>query len=198
MGGYESLKERSSPLQELKELSQAELSAEAKRIMGPYKTLESFSEAKFRQYMLAADDYLKAGRYYRAAEAFGLASFYRPDSPRALAGKGHALFAAGEYVSSALFLARALAISPEYAQTKIDFTANVGGEAKLAGRTANVEEWLARSGSSELQFLLSYVHFRAGRLSQAKQAIDAAYEKMPESAAVQALKTAIDDATKSR
>ena len=142
--------------------------------------------------MLAAEANLKAGRYYRAANYFGLASMYRPDSPQALAGKGHALFAAGEYVSSALFLARALAVAPDYARAEIDFVAAVGGAGKLARRVTDVEQWLARSGSGELQFLLSYVYYRTGKLGQAKEAIDTAYEKMPNSPAVTALKASID------
>ncbi len=189
---YESSQKTSSPLDELSGLSPADLSATAKRIMGPHKSLESFSEAKFNQHMRAAEDYLKAGRYYRAADTFTLASIYKPDNPQALAGRGHALFAAGEYVSSALFLARALAIAPEYARAKIDLAATLGDENKLIGRVTDVEEWLARSGSNELQFLLSYVYYQIGRLSEAKQAIDAAYQKTPQSPAVQALRTAID------
>lgn len=188
----ESSQKESSPLDELSKLSQADLSAEAKRIMGPHRSLESYSEAKFNQHMRAAEDYLKAGRYYRAAGCFSLASIYKPDSHQALAGRGHALFAAGEYISSALFLSRALAIRPEYARTKIDLVTMLGDENKLAGRIADIEQWLARSGSSKLQFLLSYIYYQTGRFDQAKQAIDAASEKMPQSPAVNAIKTAID------
>jgi hypothetical protein len=195
ISSYESSQERSSPLDELSKLSRADLSAEAKRIMGPHKSRESFSEARFNQHMQAAEDYLKAGRYYHAADSFALASIYKADDPRPLAGKGHALFAAGEYVSSALFLSRALTIGPKYARTKIDLVAMLGGENKLASRVADVEQWLARSSSSELLFLLSYVHYRTGSLTHAKQAIEAAYEKMPQSPAIGALRTAIDDAT---
>jgi len=196
--GYESPPKKSSPLDELNELSQAELSAQAKRVLGRYTSLESFSKARFNQYMLAAEDHLKAGRYYRAADSFTLASIYEPDNPQVLAGRGHALFAAGEYVSSALFLARALAIAPEYARTNIDLTTISGGQSKLTGRIADVEQWLARSGSNQLRFLLSYLYYRTGRLSQAKQTIDAAYETMPQSLAVQALRTSIDDAMQNR
>jgi tetratricopeptide (TPR) repeat protein len=111
-----------------------------------------------------------------------------------LAGRGHALFAAGEYISSALFLSRALKIAPEYARTKIDLTAMLGGQNKLNGRIADIKEWLGRSGSGRLEFLLGYVYYRMGRLNQAKQAIEAACEKMPQSPAVVAVKKAIDDA----
>jgi hypothetical protein len=49
-----------------------------------------------------------------------------------------------------------------------------------------------------LQFLLGYVYYRTGQLLRAKQAIDAAYEKTPESPAVQAMKITIDNMTMRR
>jgi tetratricopeptide (TPR) repeat protein len=190
---YANPKKRSSPFQELNKLSRAEISAEANRIMGPHSSLESLSETKFNQHMHQGGEHLKAGRYYRAAGCFSLASVYQADNPLALAGRGHALFAAGEYVSSALFLSRALAISPEYLLKKVDLVAMLGDENKLAGRIADIEQWLARSGSSQLQFLLGYVYYRTGQMLRAKQAIDVACEKTPESLAVQAMKIAIDN-----
>jgi tetratricopeptide (TPR) repeat protein len=211
---------RSIALDGLDELSQADRpktgmihsgaslwSARAKRIMGPHKSLESFSEAKFSQHMRAAESYLRQGRYYRAADSFALASIYKLDLGEAgsdpaqafglalsLAGRGHALFAAGEYISSALFLSRALEIDPEYARAEIDLVTMLGGTDKLWSRIDDVKEWLGRSGADQLQFLLGYVYYRMGRLQEAKEAIDTAYEKMPESPAADTVKRAIDDA----
>lgn len=191
---YENSQKRSSPLEELNKLSQADISTEASRIMGPHSSLESLSESKFNQHMRDAEEHLKAGRYYRAASCFSLASVYQSSNPLALAGRGHALFAAGEYVSSALFLSRALAVNPEYLLIKVDLVAMLGDENKLADRIADIDQWLARSGSSQLQFLLGYVYYRTGQILRAKQAIDAAYEKTPESPAVRAMKMVIDSA----
>jgi len=189
----EATRPESSPLDELNKLSHAELSAKAKRIREPHTSFESYSEAKFNQHIQAAENYLKTGRYYRAADSFALASIYKLDEPLSLAGRGHALFAAGEYISSALFLSRALEIAPEYARAKIDFAVMLGGENKLESRIADIKEWLGRSGSGRLQFLLGYVYYRMGRLGPAKQAINAASEKMPKSTAIDILKKAIDD-----
>ncbi len=173
-----------------------DVSAGAKGILGPHETFASFSTDKFNQHLRAGERYLKQGRYYRAADSYTLASIYKPDDPLPYAGRSHALFAAGEYLSSALFLSRALEIFPEYARFKIDLVAMVGDRDKLESRIADVEEWLQRSGAPELQFLLGYVYYQMGRLQRAKQAIDAAYEKMPDSPAVIALKRAIDSAVK--
>jgi uncharacterized protein HemY len=69
----------------------------------------------------------------------------------------------------------------------------LGDEKKLAGRIADIEQWSPRDGSSQLQFLLGYVYYRTGQLLQAKQAIDAAFKKTPQSPAVQAMKITLDN-----
>jgi tetratricopeptide (TPR) repeat protein len=166
--------------------------AKARAIIGSYKSFASFAKDRFNQHLRAAEQYLKQGRYYRAADAYTLAVIYKPDDPLAYAGKSHALFAAGEYMSSALFLSRALEIFPEYVRFKIDIEAMVGDRDKLESRIADVEQWLKTSDAVELQFLLGYVYYQMGRLEPAKEAINAAYEKMPEAPAVIVLKEAIE------
>lgn len=194
-GGTESQDKR-SVLDELGRMSRAEIATEARRIMGPHTSPESFSDAKFDEHIRAAEEHLRAGRYYQAADSFSLAAVYKPDHIAVLVGKSHALFAAGEYVSSALFLSRALAAFPEYVRVDVDLTALLGGQDKIARRLADIEQWYARSASGQLQFLLSYVYYRTGRLSEAKRAVETAYQKMPELPAVRTMKTAIDGAAR--
>ncbi len=177
--------------------SDTDLSAKAKLILSEYKTFASFLEDKFSQHINTAEVYLKQGRYYQAVDTYSLASIYKPDDPLSYAGKSHALFAAGEYMSSALFLSRALKISPEQARVKVDFVAILGDEEKLETRIADVKEWLQRSNAAELEFLLGYVYYQTGRLQDAQKAIDAAYEKNPTSPAVVVVKQAIEDALSS-
>ena len=181
-------------LDNLKELSQADLSAKAKSIRGTQTNPDTFSMSRFNNHFQEAQDHLKGGRYYAAADSFALASIYKPDEPLCYAGRGHALLGAGEYISSALFLTRAIEANPENVRAKIDLAAMLGGENKLESRIADIKEWLGRSGSGKLEFLLGYVYYRIGRLGPAQQAIDAAYAKMPQSVAVVAVKKAVDDA----
>jgi len=162
--------------------------------MGPHESIQSLSDDKFSRHMQAAEDYLRAGKYYKAADSFALALIYGPDNPQALVGKSHALFAAGEYMSSALFLSRALAIRPDYAKSKIDLVTLLGDRSRLARRIGELEQWSARSGSPALGLLLGYVYFQTGRLNEAARAIEAAHMKIPQSPAIAATKSAIASA----
>lgn len=195
--------------------SSADVSARAKAILADYESFAAYSKDKYDWYMRAAQVYVKQGKCYRAVDAYTLASIYKPDDPLAYAGKSHALFAAGEYVSSALFLSRVLEILPDYARFKVDLVAIVGDKDKLDDRIADAEECLElsrrampsreqtrpsiltgseRPAAAELQFLLGYVYLQLDRLGAAKKAVEAAYISLPDAPAVAILKKAIDDA----
>jgi tetratricopeptide (TPR) repeat protein len=175
-------------------LYDTDISAEANRILGG-KSLAAYSEDRFNEYMEAAKVYQQQGRHYRAASAYTLASIYKPDEPLAYAGRSHALFAAGEYMSSALYLSRALELSPEYAKVKVDLLAILGTDDKeeLDNRIAEIEQWYKRSDEADLKFLLAYIHYQAGEFDKAKEAIDTARTMRPDSSAVDALSKAIEN-----
>jgi len=171
-----------------------------------HKSFSSFSQEKFDWYIKAAQLYLKQGRYYRAVDCYSLASVYKPGDPLAYVGKSQALFAAGEYIGSALFLSRALQILPEYASIKVDLVDVLGGQDNLEKRIADAEHRLKISDAAELQFLLGYIYYQLGRLDEAKNAIDAADQQIRDSrfeirnsaaslrVAISAVKKAIDEA----
>ena len=181
---------------------EVDLSARAKAILGAYRSFESFANDKFNQHLAIGEKYLKQGKYYRSADAYTLALIYKPEEPVAYIGKGHALFAAGEYISSALFLSRAITAGSEGCGTKdygIPQFLALGSKLlgfidrdKLENRVVDVEQWQQRSDSAELQFLLGYIYYQMGRLDAALEAIDGAYEKMPEAPAVIALKKVVE------
>jgi tetratricopeptide (TPR) repeat protein len=128
----------------------------------------------------------------------------------AQAGRGHALFAAGEYISSALFISRALeAFAEGDAKTGAEGEQQKGAAAWLAilrrnfsaidkddieNRIVDAEQWRKTSDSAELHFLLAYVYYQMGRAEPAKAAIEKAYEKMPEAPAINMLKSVIESA----
>jgi len=182
---------------------------QAKAILGPHRTLASFSEAKFNQHLRDAESYLKQGMYYQAVDAYTVALVYKPENPFACVGKSHALFAAGEYMSSALFLSRALGVFPEYEKklkakkkeprTGDNFALLGSGLSlidrdKLENRIVEIEQWQQKTDSAELQFLLGYIYYQMGRGERAKEAVEKAYEKAPGIPGIIILKEAIDSA----
>jgi tetratricopeptide (TPR) repeat protein len=178
-----------------------DLPARAKAILGAHKTFASFSNDKFNQQLVVGEKHFKEGKYYRSAGAYTLASIYRPGEPLAYAGKSHALFAAGEYVSSALFISRAIIMESERGKTRDceipQFLALIAEQLafidrdKLEDRVADLEGWRQNSNSAELQFLLGYIYYQMGDLNAAWGAIDGAYKKTPEEPAVVALREVI-------
>jgi len=159
----------------------------------PYKSFAAFTNDKFNQYMSSAESYMKQGRFYRAADAYTLAALVKPGAPLANAGKSHALFAAGEFLSSSLFLARAVEIFPEYVKLRVDLVAMIGDKDKVEKRILEAREWFDKSDSAELGFLLGYVYYQMDRLEFARMVIERAAEKMPESEAIAVMKKAIQE-----
>jgi len=169
---------------------------ENNKVKTPHKTFASSIKDEFNEHIRVAENYLKEGKYYKAADAYTLASIYKPTDPLGYAGKSHALFAAGEYMSSALFLYKTLNMFPEYARVKIDIVAMVGDRDTLETRIADVERQLKKTDAPELNFLLGYVYYQIGRLNEAKNQAEIACEKMPDVLAADALKQAVDEASK--
>jgi len=70
----------------------------------------------------------------------------------------------------------------------------IGDKDTLESRIADIALWQKKSGSGELQFLLGYLYYQTDNLVKAKEAIDAAAEKIPGSAAITALEKVINAA----
>lgn len=160
-------------------------------VVGIHKSFATEAKDKFNYYMRVAEEFLKQGKYYRAVDAYTLATVYKPDDPLAYAGRSHALFASGEYMSSAYFLARAINIFPQYIDFKIDLNAMIPDANRLESRIADVKQWTEKTRSAELAFLLAYICYQLDRTELALDAIKFSAEEMPDNAAVKALEQAI-------
>ena len=147
---------------------------------------------KFNEYYLTGDKHLKAGRYHEAAESFATAAIYKPDSASCSAGQGHALLATGQYISSALFLIRAIELEPEYIQTDINLVEIVGGKTKLENKINELQQLIRNNPASGLKFLLGYIYFKTDRIVEAKQMTNSLYQEMSKSPAALSLKIAVD------
>ncbi len=165
----------------------------AEAIVGVHRTFAAQTEDKFNYYMKSAEEFLQQGQYYRAADAYTVASIYKPQDPLAHAGRAHALFASGEYMSSAYYLAAALNIFPEYVKFKIDLNAMIPDKDRLESRIADIKTWIDRTDSPELSFLLAYIYHQLGNDGLALGAINFSAQKLPDSEAVRVLKQAIEN-----
>ena len=117
---------------------------------------------------------LVEGQYVRAADAFTLALAYRPSDAGAYLGKGHALFAAGQYAGSAAALARAVELDSQAALKKVDLVRTAGGADQFLARFNDLAQSVETKPSAQLQFLLAYVYYQMDRLQEAQTAIEAA------------------------
>lgn len=168
--------------------------AEVKAILGEHENVKSFSVAKYEEYMRVAADFMKNNKYYRAADSYALAEVFKSNDPTAFIGRGHALFAAGEYMSSSYFIERAITISPEFASGKLDLATIFRDRDLYESRINKIAQWYKRTEAPELAFLLAYMFYQDGNLGMALQAIEEASEKMSDSPAFRTLKEIITKA----
>ena len=172
--------------------------AEAAALLARYKTFERLAEVRVAEYLAAGEAFLKDGKFYKAADAFSLASVWGPTDARPFAGRAFALFAAGEYLSSSFYLGQAMLRNPEAASQKVDLAGLIGDRDVYENRVVEMTTWQERSGSGELAFMMAFVFHQDGKADRAAAAIQVAAEKLPGDKAVEILRGVIapDAATK--
>jgi hypothetical protein len=148
-------------------------------------------QEKFERYMTAGETYLREGQFRNAANAFTLASNYRPTEARAYLGRSHALLGAGEYLNSAVVLARALELDPRTTLAKTDLIEVLGGPDAFVARITGLEQCAKGGGAPQLQFLLAYIYCQMDQPAEAKAALEAATKALPASPALDLLQAAI-------
>ena len=165
--------------------------AKAAAIRGPHKTFKSWAQAKYAEYMQAAGKFLQEGKYYKAADAFTLASVYSLKNPLPLGGKSLALFAAGEYMSSSFFLQKAIILSPDYAKRRINMVAVLTDKDMIQDRIIELATFQQKSKSPALAFLMAYMFYQGNNMVGAQQAIKLASEQMGNDPVLISLKKAV-------
>ena len=154
--------------------------------------LDAASQEKFDRCLRSAQASMQQGQYARAAESFGLAAVYHPRDARPQLGRSHALLAAGEYLSSAVCLAKAIELDPRAVLKKADLIESLGGPDAFAQRINELEQRSERGEAPGLQLLLAYVYQQMNRPQEAKNALQAAREAMPSSRSVHMLQAALE------
>mgnify|MGYP005852178689 CR=1 FL=1 len=152
---------------------------------------DSSSSKMFERHLQSGRQLMQQGQFQRAADAFALASAYRPNDARAHLGKGHALLAAGRYLDSALFIARAVELDLPAVLQRTDLIQIVGGPDPFIRHFNELDRLIGADGGPQLQFLMAYIYYQMDRPAEAKAAIDAAQKQMPTSTPVHLLRSAI-------
>lgn len=129
--------------------------------------------------------------YHRACESFTLATAYRPRDARAYLGKGHALLAAGQYLDSALSVAKAVELDLPAVLQRTDLIQLVGGPDAFIAHFNELDRLIEADGGPQIQFLMAYIYYQMDRPAEAKAAIQAAQSLLPSSVPIDLLRNAI-------
>jgi Flp pilus assembly protein TadD len=143
--------------------------------------------------MKSAQSDMQQGRYTHAAESFALASVYNPRDARPQIARSHALLAAGEYLGSAVCLAKAIELDPRSTLTKSDLIEAVGGPDQFIQRITDLEQCAKTGSAPGLQLLLAYIYHQMDRPEEARTAVRAAKQGLPSSMSVDLLQAAIEE-----
>ncbi len=148
-------------------------------------------DTPFDRHMRSAQLSMQQGQYARAVEAFSLAAACNPKDVGPVLGRSHALFAAGEYLNSAVYLAKAIESDPRYVLQKADLLESVGGPDVFVQRITALEKRAKAGNAPMLQLLLAYLYHQMSQSQQATAAIQAARRGLPSSPSVDLLSKAI-------
>ncbi|MHC5086992.1 MAG: tetratricopeptide repeat protein, partial [Planctomycetota bacterium] len=94
------------------------LAEKGREVLGEHETFASLADEKFDGFMNAAEEFIRNGQFYKAADTYALAIIWKPEDARGYLGQSFSLFAAGEYMSSAYYLGRAFELNPKAATKK--------------------------------------------------------------------------------
>jgi len=179
-----------------REQTESAIKARARVAEEDFDSFTVETNTKFDKYMASAQENMKNGKFYLAANDYSYATLYKLNDPLAYAGKSRALFAAGEYVSSAININRAIELSGDYADVKVDIVSLVGDRDTVEKRLVDIDNWYGVTSSAELKFLQAYIYMQMDRLDKASEAIEIAKEKMSDMPAVNTLAEAIKNRAK--
>jgi hypothetical protein len=168
------------------------LAEKGREVLGEHETFASLADEKFDGFMNAAEEFIRNGQFYKAADTYALAIIWKPEDARGYLGQSFSLFAAGEYMSSAYYLGRAFELNPKAATKKYNLDEFIGNRDVFESRVLEATTWQERSRSGELAFLLAYISYQDNKATPAVNHIRKAKEAMPDEPAVRLLKNIID------
>lgn len=146
----------------------------------PVKSFAGRNQNRLNQFLAAAESALRAGHYYEADEQYQLALTIDPTNPLPMLGRGHALIAAGDYISAALWIERGIRRFPQITAFRLDLPSIVGRHDVFDIRRADLEERLAIEEHHRLRFLLGYIELYSGLQNPALRDLERAAEQAPQ------------------
>jgi len=168
--------------------------ADGRRALQDYSDYQHLARTKAEEYMAVGERFLKMGHYYKAADAFELAYVWDRRNHLLVLARSHALFAAGEYMSSAYYLGQALQNDPNLIQCRIDWGALLDSRDSFDAQMVELSTWQQRSNSAELAFLMGYVLFMDDKLARAQISAEYALDFMKDHAGARILAEAVKKA----
>jgi len=142
-----------------------------------YNTFVSRRGDGFNEYMARGEALLKRGYYYQAARAYEGAIGLEGQNPLGYLGRAYSLAGAGELVSAAQSLGRALTIFPEQAQTKIDLRGFFSSQEEIDRMTEKLNTLAGlKEGDAGIRLLLGYIYHYSGNTALAGPVLQEAAE----------------------
>ncbi len=151
-----------------------------KTLGDPITTFAHENRGRLDQYLREAERALHDGEYYRAAELYELAQSVDPRNPLPWLGRGHALAAAGDYMSAAYMLERGIGLFPQIAAFRLDLPSIVGRHDAFDLRRAELERRLETAENHRLRFLLGYLELYSGLVPEGLRELELAAQGAPE------------------
>jgi hypothetical protein len=158
------------------------------------ESADQFSRRQFTNFMSKGEQYMRQGRYYQAADAFGNAAFYNTANPLVWLAQSHALFAAGEFMSSAFYLNKCLSLAVPPPGGDVDLKRIFPGAEEFNKRYEDLKKSQERSQEPMMLFLRGYIEYQTGDLASAVGTLTQAAQLLPNTPAVGKLLAAAQQA----
>lgn len=147
------------------------------------RTFVGTTDERLGEQLAEAESLLRDGRYYDAARRYEMAQAIDLRNPLPLFGKGMALLAAGDYVSSANDLFMAIQLAGRRGAIEIDLQQFVPDLKILDRRRAFLEQQLEAYDDFRLRFLLGWAEYMSDMPDRGLQNMRAAAQVAPQTMA---------------
>jgi len=150
---------------QLRQQEKADQALERTRNQVVLYKLAGKSRDMFNRRMALAENALKQGKFYKAADNYRIAAILNRENPLAYLGRALALFAVDEPLSAAFQLRQAMERFPPLMSTGVDVQGLVG-ETTVANRIKRLEDRLTEPGAQpepSLVFLATFIRSAMGQ-----------------------------------